>query len=200
MNSCITFLVSAARVTMSKELFLLITASLANISFLESQSFIQSETCHILMTSVRHRSSFHGDLQLKDQVITILANIASFHPLEIVSSGGLVFLLSCLELRPAAVAARASSSSLSSPSSSHSPPSPSCSPPSGSVGHSTGDPSLAIERMQQKIAAALARLASNTSCASLLLRLNGVRRIIDLCRSPSERNHSDTVLLACLAG
>lgn len=198
MNSCITFLVFTARVTMSKELFLLITASLANISFLESQSFIQSETCHILMTSVRHRSSFHSDLQLKDQVITILANIASCHPLEIVSSGGLVFLLSCLELRPAAVAARASSSSSLSPS--RSPSSPSCSPPSGSVGHLTGDPSLAIERMQQKIAAALARLASNTSCASLLLRLNGVRRIIDLCRSPKERNHSDTVLLACLAG
>jgi hypothetical protein len=54
--------------------------------------------------------------------------------------------------------------------------------------------------MQQKIAAALARLAVNKSCASLLLRLNGVRRMVDLCYKSSERNNSDTVLLACLAG
>lgn len=183
----LSFFLTVARVAICKELFLLITACLANISFTESESFVQSETCHILMTAVKQRTVFHNDLQLKDQVITILANLASHHPLEIVTSGGLVFLLSALELRPTSVS-RTSSSSFSPPS-----------PPAKTSG--SGDlASLAIERMQQKIAAALARLAVNKSCASLLLRLNGVRRMVDLCYNPSERNHSDTVLLACLAG
>ena len=57
-----------------------------------------------------------------------------------------------------------------------------------------------MERMQQKVAAAVARLASNKSCAVLLLRLNAVRRLADMCRDPRERNFSDTVLLAALAG
>lgn len=179
-------LTNLARVCDSKELFLLISASLANISFFEKDSFIDNESCNVLLTCVKGRAAFNQDIPLKDQIVTILANVASSYPLEVISCGGLVFLLAALEMRPTPV------NELS------------------DFNESTyfGDDNKeevtagewsAIERIQQKVSAAMARLASNKSAASLLVRLNGVARLVNLCRNASERNYSDTVLLASLA-
>ncbi|XP_077566395.1 protein inscuteable homolog [Stigmatopora nigra] len=57
----------------------------------------------------------------------------------------------------------------------------------------------ACERVQQKAAVTLARLSRDTDLAKAAIQLNAVPRLIELCRSPTERNNSDSVLVACLA-
>ncbi|XP_015995054.2 protein inscuteable homolog [Rousettus aegyptiacus] len=57
----------------------------------------------------------------------------------------------------------------------------------------------ACERVQQKAAVTLARLSRDPGVAREAVRLSCMSRLIELCRSPSERNSSDAVLVACLA-
>ncbi|XP_057693426.1 protein inscuteable homolog [Corythoichthys intestinalis] len=57
----------------------------------------------------------------------------------------------------------------------------------------------ACERVQQKAAVTLARLSRDSDLAQAAIQLNAVPRLIELCRSPTERNNSDSVLVACLA-
>ncbi|XP_077452890.1 protein inscuteable homolog [Stigmatopora argus] len=57
----------------------------------------------------------------------------------------------------------------------------------------------ACERVQQKAAVTLARLSRDTDLAKSAIQLKAVPRLIELCRSPTERNNSDSVLVACLA-
>lgn len=164
LKSLVRALTNVARSPCGRELFLLVTAALANISFLEADSFRDNETCSTLVGMSKQRPSLTDDVPLKDQIITVLANIAAHHPLEIISSGGLVYLLSALQLRP-----------------------------------DESVDAVAVERIQQKTAAALARLGTHKSCAKLLERLNGIQRLVELCKIPKLRNYSDTVLLAALA-
>ncbi|KFO18685.1 Protein inscuteable like protein [Fukomys damarensis] len=65
---------------------------------------------------------------------------------------------------------------------------------------SSGSPAevAACERVQQKAAVTLARLSRDPEVAREAVRLSCVSRLIELCRSPSERNSSDAVLVACL--
>ncbi|XP_013980154.2 protein inscuteable homolog isoform X2 [Salmo salar] len=57
----------------------------------------------------------------------------------------------------------------------------------------------ACERVQQKAAVTLARLSRDPDVAQTAIQLRAVPRLIELCRSPAERNNSDSVLVACLA-
>ncbi|XP_049579672.1 protein inscuteable homolog [Syngnathus scovelli] len=57
----------------------------------------------------------------------------------------------------------------------------------------------ACERVQQKAAVTLARLSRDSDVAQAAIQLKAVPRLIELCRSPTERNNSDSVLVACLA-
>ncbi|XP_031420158.1 protein inscuteable homolog isoform X1 [Clupea harengus] len=57
----------------------------------------------------------------------------------------------------------------------------------------------ACERVQQKAAVTLARLSRDPEVAQTAIQLQAVPRLIELCRSPAERNNSDSVLVACLA-
>lgn len=57
----------------------------------------------------------------------------------------------------------------------------------------------AAERVQHKAAIALSRLASDPEVARQVVALEGVPRLVRLCRDEKERNHSDGVLVACLA-
>lgn len=59
--------------------------------------------------------------------------------------------------------------------------------------------SAACERVQQKAAVTLARLSRDPHVAQTAIQLMAVPRLIELCRSPAERNNSDSVLVACLA-
>ncbi|CAG05618.1 unnamed protein product, partial [Tetraodon nigroviridis] len=58
----------------------------------------------------------------------------------------------------------------------------------------------ACERVQQKAAVTLARLSRDYEVAQTAIQLKAVPRLIELCRSPTERNNSDSVLVACLVG
>uniref|UniRef100_A0A3B3UFS5 INSC spindle orientation adaptor protein n=1 Tax=Poecilia latipinna TaxID=48699 RepID=A0A3B3UFS5_9TELE len=66
---------------------------------------------------------------------------------------------------------------------------------------SSSNPSevAACERVQQKAAVTLARLSRDPDVAQTAIQLKAVPRLIELCRSPTERNNSDSVLVACLA-
>ncbi|NXB49959.1 INSC protein, partial [Leucopsar rothschildi] len=57
----------------------------------------------------------------------------------------------------------------------------------------------ACERVQQKSAVTLARLSRAPEVAEAAVKLSCIPRLIKLCRSPTERNNSDSVLVACLA-
>ncbi|NWS87667.1 INSC protein, partial [Toxostoma redivivum] len=57
----------------------------------------------------------------------------------------------------------------------------------------------ACERVQQKSAVTLARLCRDPAVAEAAAKLSCIPRLIKLCRSPTERNNSDSVLVACLA-
>ncbi|XP_068595648.1 protein inscuteable homolog [Brachionichthys hirsutus] len=57
----------------------------------------------------------------------------------------------------------------------------------------------ACERVQQKAAVTLARLSRDPDVAQTAIQLKAVPCLIELCRSPAERNNSDSVLVACLA-
>nr|XP_019934083.1 PREDICTED: protein inscuteable homolog [Paralichthys olivaceus] len=57
----------------------------------------------------------------------------------------------------------------------------------------------ACERVQQKAAVTLARLSRDPDVAQTAIQLKAVPLLIELCRSPTERNNSDSVLVACLA-
>nr|XP_060623554.1 protein inscuteable homolog [Anolis sagrei ordinatus] len=66
---------------------------------------------------------------------------------------------------------------------------------------SSGNPAevAACERVQQKVAVTLARLSRDPEVAHAAINLNCIPHLIKLCRSPTERNNSDSVLVACLA-
>ncbi|XP_054262354.1 protein inscuteable homolog [Macrosteles quadrilineatus] len=57
----------------------------------------------------------------------------------------------------------------------------------------------AAERLQHKSAIALSRLCSDPSVAAQVVDLQGINRLVRLCKEERERNHSDGVLVACLA-
>ncbi|XP_068050209.1 protein inscuteable homolog isoform X1 [Anomalospiza imberbis] len=66
---------------------------------------------------------------------------------------------------------------------------------------SSGNPAeaAACERVQQKSAVTLARLSRDPEVADAAVKLSCIPCLIKLCRSPTERNNSDSVLVACLA-
>nr|XP_018900501.1 PREDICTED: uncharacterized protein LOC109032696 [Bemisia tabaci] len=57
----------------------------------------------------------------------------------------------------------------------------------------------AAERLQHKSAIALSRLCSDPEVSQQVVELHGVGRLVRLCKEKRERNHSDAVLVACLA-
>ena len=58
---------------------------------------------------------------------------------------------------------------------------------------------LAAERVQKKSAIALSRLCNDPTVCRDLIRLGGADRLVELCKIPEKRNHSDAILVACLA-
>ena len=58
---------------------------------------------------------------------------------------------------------------------------------------------LAAERVQKKSAIALSRLCNDPIVCRDLIRLGGADRLVELCKNQEKRNHSDAILVACLA-
>ena len=152
-----------------KHSFLMVCTVLANISFVQNsnQTFIKSQTIVCLLSALKANQSFGKEVLIKDQLITILANVGRKYPEEVVACNGLVFVLCALQSRPI-------------------------------VSLQNVAELLTIERIQQKCCVCLARLSNDKSIARLVDRLNGVQRLVQLCKEAKERNFSDTVLLAAI--
>jgi len=163
-------LTGLSRMNGGEETFLLVTAALANLTFMSPLSSAAMKRCgtpEALIKAV-HRSPF-TTLFAKDQVVTVLANMAANANCryEIEAINGVGFLISMLETKNKSLKTQAEIS--------------------------------AAERVQKKSAIALSRLCNSTKVCRDLIRLNGVDRLVELCQNPSERNYSDAVLVSCLA-
>eukprot|EP00095_Tigriopus_kingsejongensis_P011759 snap_masked-scaffold241_size241811-processed-gene-1.3 protein:Tk11759 transcript:snap_masked-scaffold241_size241811-processed-gene-1.3-mRNA-1 annotation:"conserved hypothetical protein" len=159
-----------AKMNNGEETFLLVTAALANLTFMSpatSAAMKRFASVKILVKAVQ--VSPFTTLFAKDQVVTVMANMAANSNCrhDICSMNGVEFLLSMLETK---VTSQLSQAELA-----------------------------AAERVQKKAAIALSRLCNNNEVCIEVIRLGGIDRLVELCKDSSERNYSDAVLVACLA-
>nr|XP_053634438.1 protein inscuteable homolog [Cherax quadricarinatus] len=170
MCTIVQALTDLAEFTQTPEVFLLASAALANLSFLDDtcvSAIRAAGTVGILLKAQRDNPSI--SIFTKDQIATILANLAGSREAaeEVVRGGGVAVLLALLNTGPA----------------------PSLRLPEVA----------AAERIQQKSAITLSRLCRDPSVAQQVLELGGAERLVKLCKDDQERHHSDAVLIACLA-
>uniref|UniRef100_A0A8C4RR76 INSC spindle orientation adaptor protein n=1 Tax=Erpetoichthys calabaricus TaxID=27687 RepID=A0A8C4RR76_ERPCA len=170
MEDMVTALLNLCQNASSGEVFLLASAALANITFLDTMAgeiLLQLGAIGVLFEAFRDQRRVDTPYS-KDQVVTILANMSVFDQcaLEVLQHNGVECLLAMLSEKPS-----------------------SSSPAEGA----------ACERVQQKAAVTLARLSRHPLVAQAAAQKHCIPRLIELCRSPAERNNSDSVLVACLA-
>eukprot|EP00066_Takifugu_rubripes_P016723 XP_011605989.1 PREDICTED: protein inscuteable homolog isoform X1 [Takifugu rubripes] len=194
MHDIVTALIKLCESASCGEVFLLASAALANITFFDSMAceiLLQLSAVPILLQACRDRQRVDTPYS-KDQVVTILANLSVLEQsaAEVLQERGTVctavlqrrrFLGSwtrflCLPGIERLLLLLGEKPSSSSPSE-----------------------GAACERVQQKAAVTLARLSRDNEVAQTAIQLKAVPRLIELCRSPTERNNSDSVLVACLA-
>lgn len=171
MGNLVRALTDLARKTQSSEVILLTAAALANLSFLDAKAcnwFRRHGTLQVLIGPCT-QNSMGDSLFIKDQVATVLANMAAVGSCKaaVVEAGALVLLMSFLQVRPAKSMNQAELS--------------------------------ACERVQQKSAIALSRLCGDVKTATTVTQMQGVKRLVKLCKDCAERNNSDSVLVAALA-
>lgn len=94
------YLTNIIKSTKSGGMLFLAMNVLANISFVSTKPFKLCETIKTILHAFNLDHSRMKDLLLRDQVVTILANLATKHLDDLITNGGLVFLLSCLENCP----------------------------------------------------------------------------------------------------
>ncbi|XP_060694498.1 protein inscuteable homolog [Hemiscyllium ocellatum] len=170
MEDIVTALINLCKDASSSEVFLLASAALANITFFDSMAceiLLQLNATKILIEACHDLRRVDTPYS-KDQVVTILANMAVLDPCasEMVQENGIELLLEFLHEK--------------------------ISPGISAEG-------AALERVLQKSAVTLARLSRQPDITNIATSLNCIPRLIELCRFPSERNNSDSVLVACLA-
>ncbi|XP_039594700.1 protein inscuteable homolog isoform X1 [Polypterus senegalus] len=170
MEDMVTALLNLCQNASSGEVFLLASAALANITFLDTMAgeiLLQLGAIGVLFEAFQDQRRVDTPYS-KDQVVTILANMSVLDQcaLEVLQHNGVECLLAMLSEKPS-----------------------SSSPAEGA----------ACERVQQKAAVTLARLSRHPLVAQAAAQKHCIPRLIELCRSPAERNNSDSVLVACLA-
>lgn len=248
-DSLVKYLTNIIKSTGSREMLFLSLTALANISFITTEPMKQYGTTRIMLEMFRANKHRSKGLELRDQAVTILANTADKNLLDIVSNGGLTFLLSCLESCPTRMANfkqlmdRCRRDPLSGDDGANRlnidnkprdrkpidfsgdlPDVLECAcdqqhqsystrndqSPSTSFSMHQQAPSLclsrlplsdlaAMERIHQKTAVAFARMSVDPSTTRMVLKYGGIKQLIDLCKFSHKRNHSDTVLIACIA-
>ncbi|KAK3097404.1 hypothetical protein FSP39_009333 [Pinctada imbricata] len=156
--------------TRSEEVFLLSSAAIANITFMDNQAcetLLQLEAPRILISACS--TTVADSLFAKDQVATVLANMVAVDVCrhDILGHGGISLALQLLNERPCDYKSPAEIS--------------------------------ACERVQQKAAIALTRMCREEEVAEKIVDSQGIPRLIQLCRLKKERSNSDAVLVACLA-
>ncbi|KAI8507026.1 hypothetical protein Bbelb_154650 [Branchiostoma belcheri] len=169
MEDLLRGLIGLCETASSPEVFLLGSAAIANITFLDSMAsefLARYQVARVLVTSsVRLKVS---SIFIKDQLCTVLANVAMLEQCreDIIQCNGVAVLVGFLHEKPP---------------------------------YNKQTERVACERVQQKSAIALARLCKDVITAGVVKQLKGLQRLVELCRKPKERNYSDSVLVACLA-
>uniref|UniRef100_A0A8D1S489 INSC spindle orientation adaptor protein n=1 Tax=Sus scrofa TaxID=9823 RepID=A0A8D1S489_PIG len=170
MEEIVTALVKLCQEASSGEVFLLASAALANITFLDTMAcemLLQLNAIRVLLEACSDKQRVDTPYT-RDQIVTILANMSVLEQCasDIIQENGVQLIMGMLSEKPR-----------------------------------SGTPAevAACERVQQKAAVTLARLSRDPEVAREAVRLSCMSRLIELCRSPSERNSSDAVLVACLA-
>uniref|UniRef100_A0A224Y838 Protein inscuteable homologue C-terminal domain-containing protein n=1 Tax=Rhipicephalus zambeziensis TaxID=60191 RepID=A0A224Y838_9ACAR len=171
MDSLVSSLTGMIEQSNSGDVFLLSAAALANLSFLDRVALecIHRNKSVRALMVATRQKDLACSIFAKDQVSTILANV----------SGGAHYHADIIEsgaLTQLVCYLQLRPSSL----------------------HSSGEVD-ACERVLQKSAIALARICSCPSTAGMVLQMQGVQRLVRLCKEPKERNSSNSVLVACLA-
>uniref|UniRef100_A0A3B3X5H2 Uncharacterized protein n=1 Tax=Poecilia mexicana TaxID=48701 RepID=A0A3B3X5H2_9TELE len=207
MHDIVTALIKLCESASCGEVFLLASAALANITFFDSMAceiLLQLNAIHILLQACKDRQrvdtpyskdqvleaaetgpSTHTHTYTRTQTHTIYSSFFPFASLQL-QVVTILANLSVLESCASEVLQEQGIERLllllgEKPSSSN---------PSEVA---------ACERVQQKAAVTLARLSRDPDVAQTAIQLKAVPRVIELCRSPTERNNSDSVLVACLA-
>ncbi|KAM7298300.1 hypothetical protein ISCGN_018903 [Ixodes scapularis] len=171
MDSLVMSLTEMIEGAKSGDVFLLSAAALANLSFLDRLALecIYKHKSIRAVMAAARQRDLAGSIFAKDQVATILANVSAGKYCH----ADIVDTGALVQL---ICYLQVRPSSL----------------------FSTGETD-ACERVQQKSAIALARLCTNPSTAGMVLQMQGVHRLVRLCKDPKERNNSNSVLVACLA-
>ncbi|KAH6924956.1 hypothetical protein HPB50_027027 [Hyalomma asiaticum] len=171
MDSLVSSLTEMIERANSGDVFLLSAAALANLSFLDRVAIecIHRNKSVGALMLATRQKDLACSIFAKDQVATILANVSAGTYCH-----GDIIESGALTQLVCYLQVRPSSL------------------------HSSGEVD-ACERVLQKSAIALARLCSCPSTADKVLQLQGVQRLVRLCKEPKERNSSNCVLVACLA-
>jgi hypothetical protein len=166
----IATLTNLARLHCGDDTLLLVTAALANLSFMETSSLLYMRQLATVKTLLaRVQTSPFTSVFARDQVVTVMANVAAVSDgkEEVMTSDSIEFLASQLLCKVEDVSAPAEQA--------------------------------AVERILKKSAIALCRVCHAEETCLLLQDLGVVERAAELCKFPAMRNYSDAVLVACLA-
>jgi hypothetical protein len=168
--SLVSTLTSLAGLQCGDDALLLVTAALANLSFMEIsslKSMRQLSTVKKLLERVL--VSPFTSVFARDQVVTVMANVAadSDGKEEVMTDDSIEFLATQLLCKLEHV--------------------------------NTPAEQAAVERILKKSAIALCRVCHTEETCVLLQDLGVVERAAELCKFPFTRNYSDAVLVACLA-
>lgn len=160
--------------------FLVASSAVANITFMGSIVFeflAQDNAAKILVEGSKEGKV--ESLNIKDQVVTIFANMAEDQACResIKQYEGIPLLIELLQTQVAGFETEDNKQA------------------SDEVIH---DAKL-CEQIQQKSAIALARLSKDKTCAAEIKQLEGISIFSRICRTSSYRNKSVPVLIACLA-
>ena len=169
-SGLIATLTSLAKLHCGDDTLLLVTAALANLSFMETSSLRFMRKLATVRTLLdRVQASPFTSVFARDQVVTVMANVAADcdGKDEVMQSDSMEFLASQLLSKIEAI--------------------------------STPAEQAAVERILKKSAIALCRVCQTEDTCQRLEALGVVERVVELCRFPSTRNYSDAVLVACLA-
>lgn len=184
MEDLISALTILCRDASDTEVFLIGTAALAHMTFMDSIAceFLHTfGTARIIIENCFFKN--HNSIFIKDQVTTILANMALLENCrnEIVEFNGLNLLVDYLNEKPTNYMTSLDENG------------------QNCVTDDTQESELtACERVQQKAAIALNRFAKHPQYATMIVELGCLPRLVTLCRNSNERNNSDAVLVACL--
>lgn len=246
-ESLVKYLTNIIKSSTSREMLFLSLTALANISFITTEPMKLYGTNQIMMEMFRSSKSRSKDLDLRDQAMTILANMVNKNLLDIVSNGGLTFLLSCLENCPTRMANYKQSMDRRDPlmaasedgaarrlnienrprdrkpidfredlpdvlecacDQEHSVSlgaalngsNPFAFQPTTSlcISRLTPEELATMERIHQKAVVAFSRMTVDPSTTRMVLKYGGIKRMIYMCKFSHMRNHSDSVLIACI--